>query len=175
MVSAIRLMGAGCILFACAMLGYLTVRRMRQRVKTLAYLEQFLTTLSDEINFSLEPLPNILASLAEEELGEVRVFAAYLAHELKNRDNATLREVWLAGLDKYRRQMGLSDTTMRILQSLGKKLGTMSREIEIGNLSIAIAGVQEEAKRAQALCDKNSKMYQSLSILSGVLLVIVLI
>lgn len=170
----VKIAGICMVVFACAMLGKNMSDRLAARKRTLEHLHHFLTTLSNEISFSLEPLPDIIGRVSREDLGHVSEFARYVARELHNRENATLREVWLRGLDKYRKALGISDETLAVLRTLGKKLGTMSKDIEVGNIALALGSIEEEGRRVQTLYDKNSKLYRNLSIMAGVLIVVIL-
>ncbi len=169
-MTTVKIAACCLIVLSCALLGLHLADRLRRQAATIEQLKRLLRTLSDGIAFSLEPLPTLLDRAAGEELGVVSEFAACVAQELKSNRNGTLRDTWLSALDRFRRRLGVSDATVRVLQNLGRSLGTMSRDIEVGNLHIALDALDEEERRVRALYDQNGKMYRSLSVIAGILL-----
>lgn len=168
---AVKLLAVCLILGSCTLLGFGLADRLKRQAETIGQLRHVLNTLSNEISFSLSPLPDVLRRVSKEDLGMVSDFAACVARELAQ--GGSFREAWLSALEQYRRRLGISERTVQILQNLGHSLGTLSRELEVGNIHIALGALKEEEQRVRARYDKDAKMYRSLSIMAGILIVVI--
>ena len=169
-----RWVGAGLVVFAAVMLGRVTAERLADRVRTLEYLRFFLKTLSDRIRFSLEPLPTVVADAAAEPLGRATAFASALARELSARPDVPFPTSWERCLTRCQDGLDVSEETVRLLRTLGRTMGTMSKEIELDHLQTAIEGIEAETARAREAHDRNARTYRGLGALAGLLLVLVL-
>ena len=171
----LTVLGIILVLFSCIAFAVMKIAAAREKIGTTRQMRDVLKRMADQISFTMEPLPDILSRISQEELGETGEFLDELASQLKKSENRSLQEVWSSTLDGYAKRLGLSARTISILSGLGERLGRMSRDIELDNISYTIEELDGEIEAQQALFTKNEKLFRSFGVLVGILIVILFI
>jgi len=166
-----KLFGSMLVIGSCFAFALNAVKIKQKQIHSIKELYSFLTDLSQEIAFRLEPLPQLLNRLSQEE----NSFAFSLNSIAEQDAHRPFRDIWQEALSLYTIGNKLPDKAFKLLQALGDHLGEADFETETTRL-------QNAAKQLYALCNsleenqtKAEKLTKSLGILLGISIVILLL
>ncbi len=168
----LKLAGSALLLMGSAGVGCALVGRLRQRERTLAALVGALAQMERELSFCLPPMGEWLLRTAQGSAEPAAGFLRACAQELDRQEGA-LRPIWERAVKE--RLTALSREDALILLQLGAVLGRYSWEEQ--KKALTAAGERLSQALAQAGEERRGKgrVYSTLSLAAGALLVIVLI
>jgi len=171
----VKLVGSVLVVLACTAMGFSLVRREQERYRSIEELCLFLMELARLIRFSLEPLPSLLAHLAEDENAPARPFAEKLKELLDEKKSQPFRVLWQEAAEAYVTTYHLPAAVKSLFNTLGSRLGQADSDIEADRLARGAEEIRqllEAMKKDSAQKEKNTK---TLGALLGVLIVIMLL
>ncbi|MEB3101451.1 stage III sporulation protein SpoIIIAB [Ferviditalea candida] len=170
----LKLMGAALVLFAGAMAGFYQSWRLASRPRQIRGLIHALQVLETEIVYALTPLPEALRKLGRKTAAPVSGLFGQIGDRLEQEQGITLQEVWEFTALDYWKQTAMKETEREIVRQLGRTLGISDREDQVKHLHLAIRELQREEMTAIDEQKRYEKMWKSLGILAGVLIVIMM-
>lgn len=151
------------ITLTCTLIGFEFSASLRRRVTYLTQLQRALLEIEDAIGFLLLPLKEIYARLALEPGAVGALF-----------QNAAPGDS--ASFEKALSSIGdLTRSDREILSSLGTFLGSSDRDNQLKNLQLCQKRLEENLSAAKENRKTNGRLYQSLGVLGGLFLAIVLL
>lgn len=170
-----KLTGALLIMFASTMLGFLQAAQYAKRPRQIRVLIQALQSLETEISYGLTPLPNALEKIGrnlEAPLSELFTGAAL---QLCSRSGMSTREIWEGRIQALWPATSLGADERAAMLRLGEHLGLSDREDQIKHIRLAMEQLKAEETKARNDQLRYEKMWRSLGVLGGLLVVILLI
>jgi stage III sporulation protein AB len=170
----IKLLGALLVVFACAMLGFAQARRLRERPLQIRRFIIILQQLETEITYGFTPLPEALAKLARQTTEPISSFLNEVARRLQAAERLTVRQVWDLSLNDFWPSTAMKEAERETIHQLGNTLGTTDREDQLKHLRLAAN--QLVGREADAMEDQRryEKMWRSLGVLGGALIVVIM-
>ncbi|UZJ80693.1 stage III sporulation protein SpoIIIAB [Fictibacillus sp. KU28468] len=165
--------GAVLILLSTTWIGFELAKKVRERPKQLRQLKVGLQSLEAEIMYGLIPLDEAFLHLSTQLKGPVAEFFLDVSNRLEESASSVL-DAWETGL------AGLSDASafkkeeIEILRQFGATLGRHDRENQQRQIKLTLAHLERELSEANEAQLKYERMYKSLGILAGLLLIILL-
>ncbi len=169
----IRLIGAACIIFASTLLGSYWSRLDDYRKADLQELKKALSLLKTEIIYAITPLPEALEHIGNR-LETFKLLFLEISKEFKNRNGESAYVIWERTIVKLK-GTHLNREDKEILINFGKALGYLDKEMQTKNIELTIEYLEEHIGKLAESQSKNRKLYQSLGILGGLLLTIILL
>jgi stage III sporulation protein AB len=164
------LIGALCVLFAGTALGFSISARYADRPKQLRLMLHALQRLETEIAYGRTPLPEALARIAEQ-MGEP--LAALFRNAAAQMDGTRpTDEAWRNAVQACWKQTAMKAPEQDVLIRLGQSLGGSDSEDQIKHLRLAMRMLKMEEENAAEDQRKYAKMWKSLGVLCGALVVI---
>lgn len=170
----LKLMGAVLVLFAGAMLGFYQSWRLASRPKQIRGLIHALQVLETEMVYALTPLPEALWKISRKAAVPISGFFEQVSDRVKREEGITLQEAWEITVLDYWKQTAMKEAEREIASQLGRTLGISDREDQLKHLHLAIHELQGEEMTAIDEQKRYEKMWKSLGILAGVLIVIMM-
>lgn len=170
----IKLFGAALILIAGGMMGWHQALTLSHRPKQIRQLIQALRRLETEISYGLTPLPLALKHIGmqlQEPLSSL--FTDIYKHLSKNTGEVT-QHCWQTSIQKHWPRTAMKKTEQDIMHELGFILGVTAREDQISHIQMAIHHLQGEEELAVQDRERYEKMWKSLGVLAGALIVILM-
>lgn len=171
----IKLIGGSLIIASSTVIGYKLSEKYVKRPGELRSMQTALQMLESEIIFSLNPLPDAFNNIAVCFEGGVKKIFMGAAELLNKRTGMTAQEAWTQSIQNSKSDMHFEEADYKILMEFGNSLGSSDRENQIKNIHLACSKLAMEEKKAEKQREKNEKMYKSLGLLAGVLIVLVLL
>ena len=174
MVLLLKVMASGFIIWATTTFGFTQAGRYRDRPRHLRQLQSALGALATEINYGATPLPLAFSQLAGsfEPPGGI-LFRAVADSLAQPGMSAAL--AWQEGLMLLGECSALTGSDVLILQPLGAVLGKSDRLDQERHLRLTMQHLERAAVEAEEERATNERLWRSLGVLSGLLLVIILL
>ena len=160
------------ILIISYMIGNLYSKRYVNRVSELEKMKNMLNVFKAKIKFTGLTIQEIFNQLYEDNqdnMGEI----FKLANEYMNDKNA--KEAWEKALENSKNDNYLSTEDIIALKSLGKMLGNTDIEGQVSQIELSENLLDEKIAEAQEAKKKNTKLYKTLGISTGLAIAIILI
>lgn len=170
----VKLIGALCVIFAGTMLGFYQALQLSSRHRQIRQTVQALQRLETEILFGFTPLPEALRTVAGTLTGPVSSLFARAAEGLTSGRTDTVQDSWRQALDACWSHTAMKRTEREAVQQLGSVLGISDRTDQAKHLRLAVSVLQAEETAAGEDYRRYGKMWRSLGLLTGVLIVILM-
>ncbi|AUS08526.1 stage III sporulation protein AB [Laceyella sacchari] len=170
-----KLIGGLLVILATSWLGFTFAGRVRDRPKQLRQLRSYLAILKTEIEYGTRPLAEACANIAsQEETAVSRLFQAS-ADQLLKGDGSSTYECFRRAIEQEWQRTALQQSEQTVLLQLCQVLGSSDRQDQAHHLTMACNQLELEENRAREEQDRYEKMYKTMGVLTGVLLVILMI
>lgn len=169
-----KLIGAVILFFVCAFFGFHLASLYGRRVTELRQLRGALSVLETEIMYGNTPLTIALHDLGTRENGPIGNLFLRIAERLKQHDGRSVFDCWQTSVNEMNRVLALREQDRRILIRLGRTIGQSDRQDQIHHLRLAQTTLESEERQASEEKAKFEKLFRSLGVLTGALLVILM-
>ena len=175
MAIALKCIG-GLLVFGACMLGGLAFGwRDGFRLAELAELRKAFVLLKGEIQYVRVPLAEAFQSVAARADTRTAAFFGGMAERLSEKDGESAAVIWNEALEELRRASHLAEDDMQSLALLGRSFGYLDGTTQAEGLDFTMAYIDEQAGLLQEKSAKNGRMYRSVGMLCGALVVIALL
>lgn len=172
----LKFAGSVLILGAAALLGFLQAAHYARRPRQIRLLIGALQRMETEIVFALTPLPDAFLSLGRQLAEPVSSLFRLTAQRLASPDGTGMsaREIWRQTVTDVWKRTSLKTPEQEIVLQLGSVLGISDREDQVKHLRLAVSQLQAEETEAREEQRRYEKMWKSLGVLIGALIVILM-
>jgi len=170
-----RIIGAIIVIGASTAAGIYYGNIETYRLRDLLEFKKALAILRSQIEYARTPLPEatrLISVRVRESVGNV--FAMF-ADLLTLQRNEQVADLWAAAVETHGDGLFLSQEDTERLKAFGAQLGDLDSGAQVMNISMLIDYIDDCAAQLQESRGKNRKLYQSLGVLGGALLVIIFI
>ncbi len=143
------------------------------RIKDLTAMKKALAILKSEIEFAATPLPEAAMRISQQLSSPLKELFADFSERLTDYDS--VYEPWELSLKAASRLTYFQKEDTDCLLSFGQTLGYLDRQMQLQNIELVISYIDEKIDELTAARRKNQRMYGSLGVLGGLMLVILFI
>lgn len=143
-------------------------------VRQLSGFQAALKQLEFNIRFMNLPLCDALRSTAETQRGVIGSILKEVADGLTRNRGSTVTDAWDRAVQAQKGRLCLADEELGILSSFAEHLGAGDCESEVNNIRAACLKLKVAEEAAREEMNKNDKLYRSMGVLLGILVVIVM-
>ena len=169
----IRLIGAVLLAGGSSALGFGAVRHLEGRVRDLRELVAGLEVMERELGWRMASLPELLERAALGCGERAARFFHLCAQGASHLNGRTLRQVWLQAEEAS--GLVLEPVDRLLLEQLGAVLGRYDAVSQRQALTAAVGRLEEQRLQAQRERQRLGRVYGTLGVAAGALLVILLI
>lgn len=170
----LKLIGAVLVLFAGTMMGFYKSVQLANRPLQIRRCIHALQQLETEIMYGFTPLPDALATVSKRAGEPVRTLFQLVVERLAREEGLTFQECWHTSVAEFWNRTAMRSGEKEILDRLGMTLGISDREDQFKHLHLAVNQLQSEEVNADEDRKRYEKMWKSLGILVGALVVILM-
>jgi len=171
---AIRVIGMILTLVASGALGFYIASLGKFRQQELLEFKKALLILKSEIEYIAAPLPEAIANIAGRTTSPVSNIFKQFAESLKNNpEGETAYRLWVTAIAEHKSKSFLKSADWEALESFGKTLGYLDKQMQSDSIKFTIEYIDTEVAELQTSNEKNQRMYRSLGLIGGVLLLVV--
>ncbi|MBO8163145.1 MAG: stage III sporulation protein AB [Brevibacillus sp.] len=170
----VKLIGAALVLFSATMTGWHIGKSYANRSAQLRALLLALQMLETEIVYGSTPLHRAFVKIGHRVAPEVgRIFLA-ASEQLVRHEGQTTQVCWQTAIEQHWADTALCKQEQDVLLHLGYVLGSSDREDQQKHLKLAVTHLRTLEEEARLEQYKYEKMYRTLGVLGGLLLVILM-
>ena len=171
----IRILGMVLIMTSSTLAGLYYANIQMFRIKDLKEIKKALIILLSEIEYTLTPLPQAMENISKRIDDPIDKIFLDFCNTLNDKTGQGIGEIWQDVLDDNKDYYYFSEEDLDYLKSFGKTLGYLDKNLQINSISITIKYIEDKIEELNVTSLRNKKLYQTLGILGGLLICIVLI
>lgn len=167
----------GAILVVCASwgIGLHMSQILEVRLKELIELKRGLELIRGEIRYQLTPLPETFTVTSTKMKKPFSNVFFNIGETLEARGGQSFACIWKEKWEEASVLLHLEKEDMELLYTLGTSLGYLDKEMQVNAIDFFLAQVDERMEEAKNNIHSKKKVYQTLGLMGGFLVVIVLI
>lgn len=170
----LKFVGGVLIFGAAAMFGFLQAAHYVRRPKQIRLLINALGRMETEIAYALTPLPEAFSSLSKQVAEPLSSLFRLMSERLLTSSGESTRELWQKTVSEVWTRTSMRQPEQEVILQLGPVLGLSDQSDQIKHLRLAIAQLQSEETDARDEQQRYEKMWKSLGVLIGALIVILM-
>ncbi|UJF31261.1 stage III sporulation protein SpoIIIAB [Paenibacillus hexagrammi] len=170
----LKFVGSVLILGAAAWFGFLQASHYARRPKQIRLMISALQRMETEIVYAVTPLPDAFRSLSKQMAEPVSSMFRLTSERLISAEGRSTREIWQHTITDMWRRTSMKQPEQEVVLQLGSVLGLSDRGDQIKHLRLAVSQLQAEEAEARDEQRRYEKMWKSLGVLVGALIVILM-
>lgn len=170
----LKFVGAVLILGTATLFGYMQALHYARRPKQIRLMISALQRMETEIVYALTPLSEAMLSLSKQVTAPLSQLFLLTAERLKESEGASTREVWQQTVREVWRSSSMKQPEQDIVLQLGTVLGLTDRADQVKHLKLAVSQLQTEEQESREEQKRFEKMWKSMGLLIGALIVILM-
>lgn len=163
------------VITSTSLIGFFYASKESFRISDLNEMKKALTILKSEIEYALSPLSMALLNISDKTKMPISNIFMQVSNEIEKRNGDEIFDIWQKSLQVNLKKTYLIKEDIEYFESFGKCLGYLDRQLQLNNIEITINYIKDKIDVLNVKSEKNKKMYNSLGILSGVLICILFI
>lgn len=171
----LKLLGAVLIALASTSIGYGYAKKLVRRAQEIRQLRACLSLLETEIHYGTRPLAEACEYIASREKGAISRLFALSSQELRRIDGGSTYQCFQKAVERAWQETALKEDEKNIFLRLAQVLGRSDRVDQLHHLKQACVQLGIEEEKAREEQRRYEKMYKTLGILSGILIIILMI
>jgi stage III sporulation protein AB len=170
----VKIIGALMILITGTLFGFYQASQYVNRPKQIRQLIQAIQRLETEINYGFTPLPEALERISKSIPEPVSSIYRHASEEIRINNGKTTMDAWESVVKDSWKNTSMKVEEMDIMLQLGTTLGISDRRDQIKHIHLAANQLLGEEASAKEDQNRYEKMWKSLGLLGGALVVILM-
>ena len=167
----LRVAGACLILSASSLLGVQKSRQFTKRIEQLQELQRIVLLIQGEILYKNAALPEALRSSA----GKVKVpFDSFLRQTAGRADGVRFSDLFETEIKEQLKGTALTKEDKEEFARFGESLGYLDVEMQKNAMKLYLKELEQKIEYLQKEIPQKRKLYQSLGVMGGIFLLILL-
>lgn len=171
----VKLLGAALVLFVAFATGFQLKQRLTEHLRQLLGMKELLVMLSGELTFARTTLDEAFLHIAGQGKEPFGALLREVAARMSKERETTLHEIWLSAVEGHKEDFFFDHEEFAILTGLSENFGYLDVKMQLANIGLYIQQVEHKIKKAQDELAVKQKMYQYLSVMCGLFLILILI
>ena len=171
----LKVVGCVLVIISCSGMGLYFSECLKTRIEELVELKKIIVLLRGNIRYANTPLSEALHSIAMRNQGDFSSFLQWVSSQMEEMSGNTMAEIWELGVKKYLKNTALSKMDCEELIQFGKSLGYLDKEMQLGTIDLYIASLETEIEESLKCSRQKIYLYNSLGVMGGIFITIILI
>lgn len=164
-----KLTGSILIFAACCGIGYTKSHEMQHHLEELEELKKLFCLLKSELQYTRAPFSEVFEKLGQKTREPYQTWLWNLCNRINEKNGGMFWEIWCTSIDEELLKSRLKEDELEELKQVGKNLEYIeSLNLYIEQMEYRIKNTRENYRSKRKLC-------QSLGIMGGIFLVILLL
>lgn len=169
-----KIAGILMILISTTAIGFRASECMGIRLGELSLLRKMMILFRGEVMYHMASVSEAMKSVSEKIEPPFSKLLYETAEELERKDGRTFSDVWSLKVKDLKKTCLSAKDTER-LRKFGEDFGYMQKEMQLSAFDLYIEELEQSIREVDKKKDDNSRLYKSLGIMGGILIVIVII
>lgn len=168
----LKILGIVFTLGASTALGLYMSSMGRFRLQDLQELKKALLILKSEIEYVSTPLPEAMLNISKRTSGPIAKILLHFSKSLKSSDKSAY-QLWISSIDAHKKETFLKSGDLDIIGSFGKTLGYLDKQMQVETIKYTTDYINTQIAQLQEDNNKSQRMYRSLGVIGGILLLVI--
>ncbi len=165
----LKLIGSIFIISATTGIGFSKSKELQSHLNTLEELKKLFSLLRSELQYTHAPFAEVFSKISTKTSTTYQEWMSHLSQRLKNKTRGSFWEIWCLSITEDLIETNLKADELEELKNVGKNMEYIeSLELYIEQLEYRIKNTREVYRSKRKLC-------QSMGIMGGIFLVILLL
>jgi len=169
-----KIVGCILIILSSTLMGFYCSSELKSRIEDLKELRKIIMLLRGDIRYGNTPLPEAINSIAKRHDGNFKAFLANVSEKLSERSGYTFSQIWAEAVKKELITTSLNKKDKYQMIQFGDHLGYLDKEMQLNTLDLYIDQLDEEIRGLSGTVKEKTYLYNSLGIMAGIFISIVL-
>ena len=170
----LKISGAVAIIFASYICGLYMANRSTFRNQDLEQMKKALTIFKGEILYSANSLENIFFEISNRTIGIISLLFETVAKNIEKHSKYGISEIWDTSILEITNNSYFDSEDMEYIYSFGRTLGFADKNQQVNNAMLLIEYIDSAQKGLREKKVSEEKLYKTLGLTCGLMLVIVL-
>lgn len=171
----LKIIGCILVIISSAGMGFYFSSEIRLRIDDLKELKKLITLLRGDIRYANTPLPEAVNSITRRHKGSFQEFFDLVNTKLSELSGETFSDIWRSAAEKGLESTSLSKKDKFYLTQFGESLGYLDKEMQMNTMDLYLSQLEDEIKEMTKTVKEKSYIYNTLGIMAGIFIVIVMI
>ena len=163
------------IVSATTLVGFAFAAKEKYRLIELEEIERGILLMKNQISYLGTPLAELLEQISWKTEGVTGLAFQEIAARMDERRGNSAEEIWENVWLDMAKKSYLTAVDLDQLTAFGRTLGFLEKEQQEGSMDMLLHYLRERQERIKKRLEKNGRLYYSMGVLSGLLLVITLL
>jgi stage III sporulation protein AB len=167
----------GCILVIASStgMGFFFSSEMRGRIDDLKELRKLIGLLRGDIRYANSPLPEAISSITRRHSGRFDNFFNNVSVKLHELSGLTFSDIWKKATEVELANTSLTKKDKLQLIQFGESLGYLDKDMQMNTLDLYLSQLEDEITELTKSVKEKSYLYNSLGIMVGIFITIIMI
>ncbi len=175
LIMSIKILGMILTVVSSSLIGMYYGASFKKRTTDLNTLKKAVLLLKSEINYSISPLPQAFENISTRISREFGLFFKSVADELNHNTGRTLSEVWKRKATHLLENTYLNSADIKSVMTFSENIGYLDKDTQCNTIQLLVDYIDQEVKISADKDIKYLKLYRSLGVLGGILIIIIFI
>lgn len=171
----LKLAGIILLMMGCVGLGVSKVSEEKRRINELRAIRRVIFRIQSEMAYGKRTLPEICLILSKCTEDTYKQAFLEIYNKFKENDGSILEDIWKAKLEKCMKELPLKEDEKAVLIRLPEHLGILDETIQAKNIGQSLDMIEERIKNAEHEYEGKSRVIMSISVMTGLFLIILLL
>ncbi len=170
----IKIIGGVLIILSNLLIGFYYGYKEIFRQNDLMEIQKALEILKTEINYSMSTLIEATENIKSKTKLPISKIFYSLQKKLLNASDETIENLWIQSVQENKKYTYFNKEDIEHILSFGKVLGYLDKEMQLINIKILTDYLNRKILEIDKTKNKNKKLYITLSILVGLLILVII-
>lgn len=170
----LKVIGCLLVISSSTAIGFFFSNEMKYRLDNLRELKKLIVLLRGDIRFANTPLPEAISAIARRNPGIYKTFFHNTASKLQELSGITFTDIWKEAVEIDLKDTSLSKKDKQNLIGFGENLGYLDKDMQLNTLELYISNLDEEITEISQKVKEKSYLYNSLGIMAGIFISILM-
>jgi stage III sporulation protein AB len=174
-MNIMKIIGCIMVIASSAGMGFYFSSEMKERIDDLKELRKLIGLLRGDIRYAATPLPEAISALNRRHNGRFHQFLEYVSTKLNELSGQTFTLIWRTGVEKMLGNTSVNKKDKLQLAQLGENLGYLDKDMQVNTLDLYITQLEEEITDLSKTVKEKAYLYNTLGIMAGIFITIIMI
>lgn len=171
----LKIAGGLLVLIASVFWGCMKAAELEKHTMRLVELKRLLVLLQGELRFHRASLAEAFGNVAERVEEPFSVFLKEMSEKMEAKTFGSFEMIWRETIEKLFRKKGFMKEDEKIFEMLCSSLGYLDLTMQMETLNLTIMQVEEAIDNAKEKQEIRGKLYRTMGITAGAMLVLFII
>lgn len=171
----LQLVGALIVMLSCTIAGICFGKKINYRIEELEQMQSAMTMLQNQIHFLAIPLPEAMEEIGLKYDNIIGNLFLKTAKEMEKREEEKGEEIWKKVVLNWKEKTYLEKQDIDAILCFGCSMGYLDITQQKASISLLLQYIEMTLVQLQEKKKQQQKLYPSMGILGGMLIVVVLL